>query len=59
MAETTDSFFDSNKLYLKSVQHEAVLRAANRNAHNDDPLYEEPNFASADKSGSSINKQMF
>ena len=56
MAETTDSFFDSNKLYLKSVQHEAVLRAANRNAHNDDPLYEEPNFASADKSGSSINK---
>ena len=42
MTETTNSFFDSNKLYLKSVQHEAVLRAGARaNRDDEDPLYDD------------------
>lgn len=42
MVETMDSFFDSNKLYLKSVQQEATLRGKRTSRATDDPLYEEP-----------------
>ena len=37
MIETMDSFFDKQKLYLKSVQQEATQRG-NRDVSVDDPL---------------------
>ena len=37
MVDTLDSFFDKNKLYLKSVQQEATQRG-NRDVSVDDPL---------------------
>lgn len=37
MVDTLDSFFDKNKLYLKSVQQEATQRG-NKELSVDDPL---------------------
>ena len=37
MVDTLDSFFDKNKLYIKSVQQEATQRG-NREVSVDDPL---------------------
>ena len=52
MADTMDSFFDTNKIYIKSVQQEATMRKRKQSNHNDDPFYEE-------SSPSVINKQMY
>ena len=35
MVETIDSFYDQNKLYIKSVRQEAALRMGRRNSKND------------------------
>ena len=40
MADTLHSFFDTNKIYIKSVQQEATMRAK-RNVSTEDPLYQE------------------
>ncbi len=40
MDDTTGSFFDTNKLYIKSVQQETLARAK-KSVSNDDPLYVE------------------
>ena len=40
MTNTLDSFFDKNKIYLKSVQQEATFRARKRST--EDSLYEDP-----------------
>ena len=47
MADTMDNFFDTNKIYIKSVQQEAMLRNK-RQSGNEDPFYED-----------SVNKQMY
>ena len=40
MADTMDSFFDNNKIYIKSVQQEATMRVR-KPSNNDDPFYED------------------
>ena len=51
MDDTTASFFDNNKLYIKSVQQEALYRRKKSTA-NEDPLY-------LDTETGTVNKQMF
>lgn len=48
MTNTLDSFFDKNKIYLKSVQQEAMFSARKRST--EDSLYEDP---------PAVNKQAF
>lgn len=43
MVNTTDSFFDKNKLYLKSVQQEALQRG-DKGQSIDDPLLQALDF---------------
>ena len=40
MIDTTDSFFDTNKIYLKSVQQEATMRVR-KPSQSDDPFFED------------------
>ena len=40
MIDTTDSFFDTNKIYLKSVQQEATMRVR-KPSQSDDPCFED------------------
>ena len=51
MVDTLDSFFDQNKLYIKSVQQEQSLRG--KRTSKDDSLYEEV------RNDHQLNRQMF
>ena len=51
MEDTTASFFDNNKLYIKSVQQEAQNRGK-KSTGNSDPLY-------VDTETGTVNKQAF
>jgi len=50
MIDTTDTFFDTNKLYIKSVAHEHTLRG--KRPSNTDSFKNEIVFGK-------VNKQMF
>ena len=52
MVDTLDSFFDQNKLYIKSVQHEQTLRG--KRPSKDDSLYEE--IRGGEYQGQMVNK---
>ena len=52
-----DSFFDQNKLYIKSVQHEQTIRG--RRTSKEDSLYEEIGDNTRYQGGAAVNKQMF
>ena len=59
IADTMDSFFDNNKIYIKSVQHEATMRhrkPSNSSSDSDEAAYNSHSVALDGGEDDSLNK---